>query len=480
MKKLLSNFKYVLMNQVLLMLMPFITAPHIARTLGPNGIGVNAYISSVVNLFALFSVLSIPVYGIRQIAQCENKKDRSKVFFSIYFIQLIMSISILIFFVVYMMFQNEHQQLFLIYILHLLAMVFDVTWFFNGREQVKKVAVRNMWIKVIGAALIFLFVRNNNDLDIFIWISVSVILLGQLVLWIPLRKEIKFEKIRISDVTIHIVPISILFLPQLLTKVYMLVNGVILGNISGTTELGFYNHANMIIQMALGIVSSISIVMLPRMSMEFAKGNIDNFKKFAQDALQFVFFLSIPMMLGLIAITSNFVAWFFGPEFAPVSSLSMIIAPKIIFVGMANVLGIQILVATNQQNKYLVSIGVASLLSLAINLSLVYSFGAMATALALVAAEGIGVVIQFFYTKKFLNLKFILRELMKYSTGGILMYLSINLISETINTTALLLTIIQVIVGIIVYLSFLLIMKDSFLLKIFALMRLKSNVKSYL
>ena len=74
-----------------------------------------------------------------------------------------------------------------------------------------------------------------------------------------------------------------------------------------------------------------------------------------------------------MAIAPNFVVWFLGDEFSEVSTLLIIMSPVILFVGLANVFGVQLLVATNQQRKYSISITIGAILSLIVNYGLVYS-----------------------------------------------------------------------------------------------------------
>ncbi len=101
-----------------------------------------------------------------------------------------------------------------------------------------------------------------------------------------------------------------MFIPQLLIQVYVLANKVVLGNISGETEVGYYNQANKIIKLALGVITSLGTVLLPRMALEFSKGNISQIKMYTKYTLQFVLMITLPMTFGMMSIAPNFVNWF--------------------------------------------------------------------------------------------------------------------------------------------------------------------------
>ena len=472
-KNLQSNFKIAILNQIFAMLIPLLTTPYISRVLGSVGVGINAYLFSIVSLFSLFTILSIPLYGVRQIAKCQNKDEKSKTFLSIYAFQFVMALVGLCAFVIFIVFFNQHQILLLIFIFHLLASMFDVTWFFNGTEQIGKIAIRNFIIKIITVSSIFLFVRNEGSLPVFILINVMTTLVGQVVMWVPLRKEIDFKKIRANDVKIHIRPILILFVPHIATQIYILLNRIVLGSVSGEAQVGFYQQANMITEMILGILTSLSVVLLPRVTSEFSQGRVDNFKKIIREMLHLVLIISIPMTFGLIAISSNFVHWFFGDEFAPVVPLLVIIAPKIVFINIASILGIQILIATDQQMKYLVSVSIAAIASLIINAVLVSSYAAIATALALMLAEAIGVVIQVVYTKKYIGFGFFIKCLVKYTLIGSVMFVSILAATNFLTLSNLFLTLVQIAIGLTVYGLILVFVKDEFLYKILGALKPK-------
>ena len=164
-------------------------------------------------------------------------------------------------------------------------------------------------------------------------------------------------------------------------QIYILVNKIVLGRVSGEIEVGFYNQADKVIRIALGFITSLGSVLLPRMSKEFSQGNLDSMKKYIKYALQFVLMITLPMTLGLIGIAPNFISWFLGDDFKPVINLLMIMSPVIFFVGLANIFGVQILVSTNQQNKYGISITIGAILSLITNILLVTHISSTATTL---------------------------------------------------------------------------------------------------
>ena len=69
-----KNFFYQMIYQVLIIILPFITSPYIARVIGANGLGTYSYSYSIAYYFVLFSMLGLANYGNRAIAQCRDEQ----------------------------------------------------------------------------------------------------------------------------------------------------------------------------------------------------------------------------------------------------------------------------------------------------------------------------------------------------------------------------------------------------------------------
>lgn len=471
MGKLISNYLYTVLYQLLLMLTPVITTPYVSRVLKAEGVGIDAYVLSIVQLFIVFIVLGIPLYGSKQIAVIKDINKTSREFWSIFLFQFFISILNIIVYSIFTLTMGDYKLLFYIHLLTLLAYSLDISWYFIGKEEIKKISIRNMIVKVVGIILIFSFVNDSNDLPMYVLINGGTLFLGQLIMWIPLLKEVKFVKISFPDLKKHIGPILILFLPQLLTQVYVLVNRIILGNISGEVEVGFYNQANKVIKIALGVITSLGTVLLPRMASEFSKGNEMMMRRYISNTIQFVLLITLPMTMGMMAIASNFVVWFLGEDFLEVSTILIVMSPVILFVGLANVFGIQILVSTNQQNKYSISVTIGAILSLIINFSLVFNFASLGTTIALLVAEATGAIIQMYFSRKYFSFKEFMLLFVKYSLLSTFVYFSAKLVGYYVHIHPILLTLVQVSVGLLVYVLGLILIKDTMVSKVVEIIR---------
>ncbi|EUJ51467.1 hypothetical protein [Listeria fleischmannii] len=81
MKKVTLNYIFVLLYQMTIMITPIFTMPYVLRVLLPNNIGIEAYISSIGQIFIAFASLGIGDYGRKVIASVTEPKQLGETFF---------------------------------------------------------------------------------------------------------------------------------------------------------------------------------------------------------------------------------------------------------------------------------------------------------------------------------------------------------------------------------------------------------------
>ena len=170
-KSIIKNYIYNLTYQILILILPLLTTPYVSRVLGAENVGIYSYTASIVSYFILFGSLGISMYGQREIAYVrDNIKKRTKIFIEINVIKIVtMTISTIVFIVSFGIGQ-QYSIYYRILILELIASTLDISWFFQGLEEFKKTITRNTIVKLISVMCIFLFIKNTNDLGLYILI----------------------------------------------------------------------------------------------------------------------------------------------------------------------------------------------------------------------------------------------------------------------------------------------------------------------
>lgn len=183
--------------RILTVLTPLITSPYLARALGVEALGKYSASQVFVNYFVPFAMLSIENYGNRTIARVQSdKKERTEIFGNIYVIQFIAACCSMLVYVVLVeiLIRPELKLLYLLQGLWLISLL-NINWFFWGCEQFKLTVTRNIVIKIASVESILLFVKNSDDLWIYVVIMGLSMVLAEGALWLFLPQYISQPKV---------------------------------------------------------------------------------------------------------------------------------------------------------------------------------------------------------------------------------------------------------------------------------------------
>ncbi|MBC1795867.1 oligosaccharide flippase family protein [Listeria booriae] len=462
-----KNYLYVLFYQFIIVVTPLFTTPYVSRVLGATNIGIDAYANSVVQIFLVFILLNVGVYGRKQIAEAENRHALKTTFAGIYLMQCLCGLLVSSVYVVFVWMVGSYQLIFMIYGLMLLAYALDISWFFIGREQVKRIMMRNTVVRLLSIACIFLFVNDASDLWLYVLINSAALLIGQLVTWSALFADLGKIHFSFRAMKKHVAPMLLLSVIPCVSLLYTAVNKVILGNVAGATEVGYYNQAFKLYTICMGFVSALSTVIVPRMAMHFKKGDQAKFRQFVNFSIRYVSISTIPLTFGLIGIATTFVPLFLGAAFAPATHNVMLFAPCLFLAGVADVLGLQILLITNQSKKYTLSIIIGSIVSFATNIFVVAAWGSEGTVFSFFIANLVIVALQLYFARKHYEFRYFLKIVAKYTFFSIIMLFAMLGIKYLLQGQSdILILAYQLITGVYVYLLCLFLSKDPLLFQI--------------
>lgn len=446
------NFIYNLSYQLLIMILPLITTPYIARVIGADGVGIQSYTYSIANYFVLFAMLGIYNHGNRSIAMVrEDKTKVSKVFFSIYYIQLIMSLIMIILYSLYIIFiAKEYKLFFIIQIIYIVGALLDINWFFFGMEQFKLTVARNTIIKIITVCSIFIFVKNSQDLWIYSLLLAVGSIASQGVLWVFLRKFIIFQKVSLNDIKEHIKPVIILFIPVISISLYKVMDKIMLGNMSSVTQVGFFENSEKIINIPIGVITALGTVMLPKAANLLASGNDEESKKYIFISIKFVSFIAIGSIFGLIGVGGTIIPIFLGEGFRECINIVAFLSITILFIAWANVIRTQYLIPKQKDKIYIKSTFFGAIINIIINLLLINRWGAIGAAIGTIFAEGVVAIYQIIKVRHELQINRYIKSTVFFIIPGIIMCLVTLKIGKSLGESWIT-AIIQIGIGGIIY-----------------------------
>ena len=450
--KVIKNYLYNVVYQILLLLVPLITVPYISRVLGPELVGINSYTNSWMTFFMLVGQMGIALYGNREVAyHRENPIERSKIFWGIELLQVItITCALIAYLGAVLLFSTTFKEYFLLQSFWIIAAGVDVSWYFMGVENFQRIVFRNMLVKLASVALIFLVVKGNNDLGKYIALLGLSNLVGNLTLWPYLKDEIKWVPISTWHPFRHFYPALLLFVPTITTQVYLVVNRLMLGRMSTQSQLGQFQYTDQIIKVILAVVTASGQVMLPHIANKFSKGDVKGIRDSLYNSFDFITAIAIPMMFGIMAIAKQFAPWFLGKQFNDAGILMMIEAPVILFIGWSNVTGTQYLMPINRTKEYTVSVTVGAVINVITNLFLIALWGARGATLATDISEFAVAAVQLVYIRQTISSRKLFGQMWKYLLSGGIMFIITYRLAMIMNMTIPNLAI-EVIIGAVIY-----------------------------
>lgn len=464
--KVASNYLYNVAYQILTFITPFITTPYLARVFGSESLGVYNYTYSIVYWFILFGMLGLSIYGNRQIAKVRDDREaRSRTFSEIFLLQVInVLISMAVFYIVFRFFDKQYYNIFLLQGLMVFATLFDISWFYNGIENFKKITIRNFVVKIATIVLIFLIIKNPSQVVEYVWINIGMTFFSNIVMWINLKSYAGFVKVKIKDAYKHFKNTFILFLPQIATTIYSTFTQTMIGFLyTDISEVAFYNQAYKLITMCLTITTTIGTVMLPRIVNSKTHGGEEKVRSMTNKTFKIALFLAFPIAFGLAAISIYFVPWFLTDEFKTVGYLLMIMAPALVFISMTNVMGTQYLLSCDRDKDYTISVVCGCVINVLCNFVLITNFGSIGAAIATVITEGFVFIVQYFMVRKTFDFTGVLKKAFKYFSVSLIMGIVIFIIGHFMGAS-IITNIVQFLVGVCIYIGILYLTHDGLLL----------------
>lgn len=448
--KVIKNYIYNFSNQILMLILPFITTPYVTRVFSSSELGSYGYYNSIVSYFALLATLGIGNYAVKEISS--NSSNRSKVFWEIYSIQLVFSfLSLGLYILLCLVNHSFHNVIAYIVGITLLSRAIDISWLFQGVEDFRSLTFRSVMIKLIGVVSIFIFIKEESDLYLYIFLLVFYELLGQIIMWIPAKNWLQKPVFSLKDSIKHLNSVFILFIPQVAISLYALLDRTLLGALVSTRDVGIFEQGSKLVNLLLVVVTTLSGVILPHISNLISEGQKEKVNQFYEFSFLVYNVVIFPMIAGMLIVNDNFVQFFLGSEFQDAKYAIMIMVWNMFFIGWTNIMGIQILIPHNKHKQFMVSTTIPAFFSITCNLVLIPYLGYIGASITSVLTESVVWIIQLYYARDIMKELTILPHMIKVALATAVMTLILVVVKSWIHFSPMLNVMILVVTGILIY-----------------------------
>lgn len=403
-KSLKLNF---VMNAILTMssfIFPLITFPYVSRILLPTGTGKVSFATSLISYFSMFAQLGIPTYGVRACAKVRDDREKlTRTAQELLIINLVMDVVSYVALAIALVCVprlREDRALYVVVSFTIILTSIGMEWLYKALEQYTYITIRSIIFKFIALVAMFLLIHQQEDYVIYGAISIFAASASNIFNFINAHKYIDMKPVGNYDFKRHFKPVAVFFAMSCATTIYTHLDTVMLGFMTSDEDVGYYNAAVKIKSVLVSVVTSLGTVLLPRSSYYVESGQIDEFKRITRKALNFVFLVATPLMLYFILYAKQGIYFLSGSAYAGSIVPMQIIMPTLLFIGLTNILGIQMLVPLGRERVVLYSEIAGAVVDLVLNALLIPRFASSGAAIGTLAAEFVVLVVQFVALRK--------------------------------------------------------------------------------
>ncbi|EHJ52327.1 flippase [Streptococcus macacae] len=382
---------------------PLITFPYASRVLQAQGVGAVTFATSNISYFTMVGMMGIPTYGIRACAKVrEDRAKLSKTVQEIFFLNAIVTAFALLALAVSVLTVEKMAQEKMLYLIMSSTLIFNVLgveWLYKALEKYSYITIRSILFKLLSLILLLLLVRSKGDYVIYGAITVLAGVGSNLMNFLNLRKLVTVQPIRYLNLIQHIKPCLTFFLLTVSTTIYLNMDTSLLGFIKGDHQVGYYSAAVKVKQILVSVVTSLGAVLLPRLSFYHEQQKHMEFKLLVEKALSFVFVLSVPLTLFFIIDAKESILFLSGTNFLPAILPMQLLMPTVLFIGISNLMGMQILVPTQRERLVVISTIIGAIVDVLLNIMMIPLFGAAGAAIVGSLAELTVVLVQLYFLR---------------------------------------------------------------------------------
>ena len=271
-KKVISNFFYLSITNLVNFVLPVVTFPYLVEKLGVSNFGLLAFATAIISYFQTLTDFGFNLTATKQITIHKNDQEKinsivNSVFF-IKFMLLLLSFLILIFLVLFVNKFHESYEIYFLTFGLVIGQCLFPSWFFQGFEKMKVISILNIFSKVIFTVFIFIFIKGKEDFYLVpIFNSLGQISIGIVAIIIMLKQyNIRFIIPNFNEIKFYFKDGWHIFIANISVTLYTSAIITLLGFFSSNTIVGYYSIADKFIQIVRSFLTPLSQAVFPFLS----------------------------------------------------------------------------------------------------------------------------------------------------------------------------------------------------------------------
>lgn len=452
------------LRNMLNLLFPLITFPYVSRVLSVRSIGIYNFSNSIITYFLLIASLGISVYSVREGAKYRDNKEELGKFasevFSINIVSTIVSYLLLILLTVSIPKLSSVSTVIAIFSLQIAFTTLGTEWIFSIYEEYAYITLRSIFFKLISLLMMFVFVKNKNDVAIYAAITVFATVGSNVLNYIKAKRIITFNFTLDMNLKRHIKPIMIIFASNIAVLIYVNSDITLLGFFKSSYDVGLYSVSVKIYSLVKTVLSSILIVTIPRLSMLWGKEKYEEYFKVLKQIYNVLLILIVPAMIGIISMSKQIILVISGNKYVEASVSLKILSVALIFSIISWLFNECVLIPTKLEKYTFYGTLTSALLNIILNIFFIGKWGINAAATTTVVSELIGMILSIYFARNIVKIGELVENHLSCIVGSVAIYVECSIINIFIYN-AFISVIVSIIVSLISYVTILIIFKDK-------------------
>ena len=311
-KKVVENYFFMTVLQVINSLFYVMIYPYLIRTLGAESYGLYIYALSIVTYFIFIVNFGFDLPATKAVAlENDNPTAIANVLSCIFTAKIyLLFVSVLIFSILLITvpFLREHYLLFMIVFGQTINFALFPSYYYQGMQKMKTATIIQVVFKLLSLPFIFVLVKSSNDLSGFAIITTTTMIIGGLVafLMVVLVDKLNIRWVSFLELKKWFKEAFPFFLSNSVGTIKEQGITIIIGAFFGMRDVAIYDLASKLIIIPRTILMSLNAALFPKIVIENNKATIQKIIKY-----EFLIGLSV---IGLIAAFGYWVILFLGGE----------------------------------------------------------------------------------------------------------------------------------------------------------------------
>ena len=393
MRRFATNVASLFGVQVANFLLPLLTVPYVVRIIGPEKLGLLNFSQAYVTYFSLLINYGFDMAAVRAIAANRSDKEATNRIVSQVLAgkTLLWVLSTVVFTVVSLSNAEFKQHLFLHVCTYLVCIgtVLSPFWLYQAMEDLGRVALFNLAVKLIFSFSVLLLIRQANDYFYQnLAISVSQIVVSVVALVVALRRfGIQLRWPTRAELANRFREDRTLFFSSVTITIYASSNVFILGLMSLPYNVGIYSAGTRLESMAESFIGlALNQAFFPVVAQAFGQSREEGLRMVRNTFFPLFGVLAV-VAVGLWVVGPFALTLLYGAKFQEASTILRVVAVLPLVIGLSNLLGLHTMLNLRMDRAFFMVTALGSMVGLGLNWLLIHRFAHVGAAYALVLTE---------------------------------------------------------------------------------------------